>query len=440
MPRPATGQVIEPKDGRAWALRFRAGGQRRYVTLGTGEESWNRQKAEAELRHVLADVDRGLWRPHKPTPAPMAAEMPTFHVFASEWLRGKRTEVREGTAADYQWALELHLLPHFARYRLDEITIEVVDQYKRRTAREGKLSPAIVNKTLTRLAQILEDAVEYGHLDRNPARGRRRRLKVDRPRAIYIDTASQIVALLDAASAVDGGPRARTSGRRALIATLVFGGLRVTEACQLRWRDVDLGSGRINVRESKTSAGVRQVDILPILRDELTAYRPEDAKPESPVFTTGRGTSRNKDNVARRVMKPVTERADELLEDRDEALLPEGITAHKLRHTYGSLLAACGEDPSYVMAQLGHSDPKFTLRVYTHLMSRRDGERERLKALVEGADWAAMGSESGSDEPMPTTPVEEGPAESASESEIRAMGVTGLEPVTSSLSSWRSPN
>jgi hypothetical protein len=71
----------------------------------------------------------------------MPAEVPTFHVFASEWLTGKRSEVREGTAADYHWALELHLLPHFARYRLDEITIEVVDQYKRRKAREAKLSP-----------------------------------------------------------------------------------------------------------------------------------------------------------------------------------------------------------------------------------------------------------------------------------------------------------
>jgi hypothetical protein len=28
-----------------------------------------------------------------------------------------------------------------------------------------------------------------------------------------------------------------------------------------------------------------------------------------------------------------------------------------------SILAACGEDPAYVMAQLGHTDPKFTLRV-----------------------------------------------------------------------------
>jgi hypothetical protein len=60
MARKATGQVIEPKDGRAWAIRFRAYGKRRYVALGTAEDGWDRERAEAELRHVLADVERGL--------------------------------------------------------------------------------------------------------------------------------------------------------------------------------------------------------------------------------------------------------------------------------------------------------------------------------------------------------------------------------------------
>lgn len=433
MARKATGSVIGPKDGRAWALRFRAGGQRRYVTLGTAEEGWTRQKAEAELRHVLADVERGIWKPSEP-PAPLQ-EVPTFHVFASEWLEGKLGEVRPGTAADYRWALELHLLPHFARLRLDEITVEIVDRYKRRKAREAELSPAVVNKTLTRLAQILEDAVEYGHIERNPARGRRRRLKVDRSRPIYIDSAAHIATLLEAASDRDSRPQARTSGRRALVATLVYAGLRVSEACALRWRDVDLGSGRITVRRSKTAAGLRQVDVLPALRDELTAYRPADADPDARVFVTGRGTPRDKDNVARRVIAPTVARADELLAERDEALLPEGITAHKLRHTYASLLAACGEDPAYVMAQLGHADPKFTLRVYTHLMSRRDGERDRLRALVEGADWAATGSEQTSGSPDPDLPADPQTTESPPEQGFREMGVTGLEPVTSSLSS-----
>ena len=36
------------------------------------------------------------------------------------------------------------------------------------------------------------------------------------------------------------------------------------------------------------------------------------------------------------------------------------------------------------MAQLGHTDPAFTLRVYAHAMRRDEGDKERLKALVEG--------------------------------------------------------
>ncbi len=45
---------------------------------------------------------------------------------------------------------------------------------------------------------------------------------------------------------------------------------------------------------------------------------------------------------------------------------------------------AISKDPTYVMQQLGHTDPAFTLRVYSHMMPRGDEEREALKALVEG--------------------------------------------------------
>ena len=78
MPRKATGQVVEPSDGRSWAIRFRAYGKRRYVALGTAEEGWDRRRAETELRHVLADVERGIWRPYEPAQAPQVAEALTL--------------------------------------------------------------------------------------------------------------------------------------------------------------------------------------------------------------------------------------------------------------------------------------------------------------------------------------------------------------------------
>ena len=45
------------------------------------------------------------------------------------------------------------------------------------------------------------------------------------------------------------------------------------------------------------------------------------------------------------------------------------------------------------MAQLGHTDPGFTLRVYAHAMRRDEGDKDRLRALVEGRDWAPLGTE-----------------------------------------------
>jgi integrase len=67
------------------------------VTLGGEADGWDRDRAEAELQNVLADVRRGRWA--SPTPAPShepgPREEPTFHVFASEWFAAKRSELRE---------------------------------------------------------------------------------------------------------------------------------------------------------------------------------------------------------------------------------------------------------------------------------------------------------------------------------------------------------
>jgi integrase len=78
----------------------------------------------------------------------------------------------------------------------------------------------------------------------------------------------------------------------------------------------------------------------------------------------------------------VIARANELLEARGSVPLPDGLSPHKLRHTFASILIACGEDPASVMYQLGHTDPAFTLRVYAHVMRRGQTERRRLQALV----------------------------------------------------------
>jgi integrase len=200
--------------------------------------------------------------------------------------------------------------------------------------------------------------------------------------------------MIDAATELDAKPQARTAGRRALIATLVYAGLRIGEATALRWQDMDLANGRISVGDSKTEAGVRLVEILPALRDELLSHRHANAGagPTDLVFPTSSGSRRDKDNARERVIRPVVAHADTLLARRGHQPLPGGVTAHKLRHTFAPILFVRGDDPPYVMAQLGNTDPAFTLRVYAHAMRRDDGDKERLKALVEGLEWAPLGT------------------------------------------------
>ena len=95
---------------------------------------------------------------------------------------------------DYEWQLTNHLVPFFKDDRLSQITVPVVDDYRQRKERAGKLSGASINETITRLGQVLELAVERELIARNPAKvgGKRRKAKTTTPRRTYLDRAEQI--------------------------------------------------------------------------------------------------------------------------------------------------------------------------------------------------------------------------------------------------------
>jgi len=49
-----------------------------------------------------------------------------------------------------------------------------------------------------------------------------------------------------------------------------------------------------------------------------------------------------------------------------------------------SVLVAIGNDPRYVMDQIGHTNPTVTLGIYAQLMRVSDEDRQRLRALPGG--------------------------------------------------------
>lgn len=204
-----------------------------------------------------------FWRTNPTAPVERRTPEPTFHEFASEWFEASRHGWAERTIADYRYALTHHLLPHFARFRLSAITVEEVDRYRAAKLREGKLAPAQINKTLKRLSQILEVAEEYEHIVRNPARGKRRRVKAPKVQRSWVEP-EQALSLLDGAS----------THMRPVIATLIGAGLRVSEAAALDWSDVNLATGTLTVGHAKTDAGsYREVDLPGGLVDELSDWK-----------------------------------------------------------------------------------------------------------------------------------------------------------------------
>lgn len=423
MPRKPTGQVVEPTGGRSWSIRFSANGKRRSESLPEGS---TREDAERLLRHRLVDVERGEYE--SPRAAATPRKMPTFHEWATDWLRDREPEVRDTTLRQYEEDLK-HLLPYFRDYELDAIQKTDVDAYRRSKLREAKrraaaieagkperfsngmvkkpLSNNSVNRTIQRLAQVLEDAVEADLIDRNPAKGRKRRAKRSAVNRASL-TSAQVPILLEAAAELDERRKRRDFSdpgqRRAMVATLVLAGLRIGELSALKWRDVDLASGKLHVRESKTDTGVRVVDLMPDLQEALTELRTRSTytRPEHFVFCTKTGkrtkhstirgrvwTVYDEDGEAvrierRGILAPAVERANELLQERemDVEPLPQELTPHGLRRTYAGLLFEAGGNVPYVMAQMGHKKPEVTLSIYAKVVRDQVDVRDRFDQLL----------------------------------------------------------
>jgi integrase len=393
MARRLTGQVLvrEGPRGRVFALRFRAYGKREYFTLGSAEEGWTRAKAEEELENVLADVRRGIWKPPERESVAVPRKEPTFHEFASEWYASKENQgLATRTLEDYRWALTHHLLPWFKDYRLNEITKREVDRFRDAKAAEGVLSHRIINKVLTRLAQVLGDAAEYDLIPSNPASGKRRRLKVRSVDKSWVKP-QQLMALL-------AGSEDLLHGRgRPLVATLAATGLRIEEVLSLRWADIDVARGTLVVRESKTDAGRRVVRLRPALRDELALYRDKakHSQAEDLVFPTETGRPDNRNNVRRRLLVKAAEKADKRLVKL--GIEPIGkISPHSLRRTNATLRSLVGEPAKRAAKEMGHVSSRFTFDCYEQAADMREWlqgqELAEFDSAIEWAEWAQMGT------------------------------------------------
>jgi integrase len=90
--------------------------------------------------------------------------------------------------------------------------------------------------------------------------------------------------------------------------------------------------------------------------------------------------------VRTKILYPAIVRANVLLEREGVAPIPAGVTFHALRRTYAALRAELGEHPAVTAAQMGHTDPRMTLRVYTDVAGMRP--TTRMGGLLGDDAWA----------------------------------------------------
>ncbi len=179
-----------------------------------------------------------------------------------------------------------------------------------------------------------------------------------------------------------------------MIEILGRSGVRASELCSLRLRDVrihDPDGARFHIRDAKTAAGVREVQMTPDLVEAFIEHLDrvrragQPTGPDDYAVANLRGGEMGRHRVAK-IVGEAAVLATSRHEDRGLPPLPH-ISPHSLRRTYISIaLLANNFDVKWVMSQVGHANSKMTLDVYAQLEQRvhRDHGRN-FDRLVSGA-------------------------------------------------------
>jgi integrase len=115
-----------------------------------------------------------------------------------------------------------------------------------------------------------------------------------------------------------------------------------------------------------------------------------DPEPDDLVFGTRTGKADSRNNARRRVLLRAVERANKKIAKAGGERLPTGLSPDALRRSFASWLVAAGEDPAYLMAQLGHTDPKMTLGLYARALTSKSRRADRA---LSGADAKSSDAE-----------------------------------------------
>ncbi len=336
---------------------------------------------------------------------PEIAKQP-FGDYVVAWLTDQKKNIKQHTLDGYENCIKGQLLD-FEENKLSDIqvgalTTEKVKEYY------NALTKKYARSTISKNYAILSQCIKYGNkkgvfketIDLDEIVLPHEEHVVKKKKKIQFLDEKDVQKLCEEAQRINtpgfnwGGKIGEpTYGNNAkLLIFLIFTGLRISEAIDLQWRDVDLDSDikRIKISSTsvqlknrkenattkyitsssstKTQSGERFIPLndkaLEIIEYERK-LNPKH-KPNDYVFITKNGGKIQSRQNVNRTLKQMVVRSG----------CTTDCTPHELRHTFGSLLLKKGVDIKIVSELLGHKDISVTYNIYIHIL-----EEQKVSAL-----------------------------------------------------------
>lgn len=287
----------------------------------------------------------------------------TLDDFGYRSLEINSSNRKENTNKEYMSAFKNHIIPHFGKWELKLIRPTDIKAWQNDLSK--KLSGKRIMNIRTVFRGILQDAFIDELININPF-DRVRPPKIIKP-TIHPCSLDE-VQLLTA--------NAKGWFRNYLIIAF-FSGMRVGEMMALKWSDIDMIDGFINVSRSvtkriisspKTQKSIRSIEILPVVRDALADQMAYSKETSDFIFINQYGTNfMDSVNLIRRHWKPLL-----------ASLEIEYRVLYQTRHTFASIMLQQGEEFGWVSEMMGHADMHTTLIKYSRFIPREHKKRAKF--------------------------------------------------------------
>ena len=317
----------------------------------------------------------------------------TVNDMYNSWIQLKRG-LKENTFSNYKYMYKMFVEPDFGKNRITDLKRSDVRGFYNFLAEEKHVQINTIDSIHTVLHQVLEIAVEDDYLRYNPSDNALKELKkavnfeVEKRRALTVSEQEIFEAFL----------RKKGQYHRwyPVFTVMLWTGMRVGEITGLRWCDIDLEEGSINVNHTlvyfdkraeerctfainttKTKAGERSIPMLPKVKEaflmEKEYQRECGVKSESVVdgyrdfiFVNRFGNVQHQGTLNKALRRIIRDCNFEILDknkQNDVIILPK-FSNHSLRHTFTTRMCEAGVNIKAMQEILGHADAETTMDIY----------------------------------------------------------------------------